>query len=163
MKLIWCLPFLLITALCLHAQEGSTTSKSQLAQVFHIGDKPTEYEALLPQYGNLLDICGQDLKKAGQVWGTMLSDIYGQAQESNIDLDGVQLLLHVFWTPEGKIERLGYYVKPNSKPIEIKTLDNLFKTFILSHLSLVQAEVPFSNYGVAGFPPLSWKITASKQ
>lgn len=136
---------------------------SELPVVFHIGDQSTAYEALLPKYENLLTICHNDLKAAGHVWGSMLVNIYNLAQDDNINLDGVQLLIHVFWSPEGKIDRLGYYVKPNSKPIKTKMLDELFTKFILTHLSPVQADVPYMNYGVAGFPPLALKITASKQ
>lgn len=151
-------------ALSLRAQFTSSPKPADsLPVIFQIGEKTPVYEALLPRYDHLLSVCHQDLKKAGQVWGSMLLSIYDQAEDLNINLDGVQLLLHVFWTPEGKIERLGYFVKPNSKPVEISSLQNLFNSFILAYTSSVQADVPYANYGVAGFPPLALKITASKQ
>lgn len=164
-QIIW-LSYIFGLAIAGWAQEPSNglpkPQNSDLPVVFHIGDQSAAYEALLPNYENLLSVCGNDLKTAGQVWGNMLVDIYNQALDDNINLDGVQLLLHVFWSPEGKIDRLGYYIKPNSKPIKTQWLDELFSKFILTHLSPVQADVPYSNYGVAGFPPLALKITASK-
>ncbi len=118
-----------------------------------IGEHEFEYEELVKSCDILLlDICQDSMQLAYTNWLTMLNEMEIYAESNNFDIKGIKIWLNVFWNKDGKINKLVYYPKPNSRNIDFSTLTEFFQTFLAKHTFPIEVESCFSHYGSATFP-----------
>ena len=87
-------------------------------KVFLLGDDENLMNSLSKNYPTLLmKVCKDDMEVAYNVWMEMLSDMEAYATKINFDIRGTKLWMNVYWNKNGKIEYIGYYLKPNSRNV----------------------------------------------
>ncbi len=131
----------------------------ELPLVFQIGEYEESYEHLLGEYPEmLLGICDNDMSVAYDKWIAFLMEIEQHAESIGVDILGVKMWLNVFWDKNGNIQHIAFHLKPNSKNISTKDIENLLTDFAThSHLNVI-AEKPFSHYGSATFPTFPRRV-----
>ncbi len=132
----------------LQAQNGDATPT-----VFVMGKHEAGYEELTQTYKqSLLEACGNDMKMAFDKWLEMMQQMEAYADEIDYNIDGVKVLMHVFWNENGSIAHLGYFLRPNSRNVPAEELTAFFKSFIRQYKFPVSSERKFAHYTKASFP-----------
>ncbi len=132
---------------------------AELPKVFLIGEFAEEFEATSAEYSlQLMDACDQDMNLAYIKWLTMLFDMEDYAYDVGLDLKGLKMWVKVFWSEEGTIDHIAYYLKPKSRNIDKEELTAFLMSFIADYEFPLQPEEKFSHYGSASFPILARKI-----
>ena len=134
-----------------------------LAKVFHIGDHTEAFEHLFLRYNHLASQLGQDHERAYAYWTDMLQKMDLYSEEIGVDLNGLQLLLYAFWDPNGRLEHLAYFLKPNSKFIEDEVLNDFFLRFIDAYQLPVTLEKPTYLFTHAAFPTVAKRLSSLKK
>jgi len=123
-----------------------------LPGVFVLGEHEKEYDALIPHYDQLLAACDNDMKTAFEKWLSMTLEMEAYARQTNFDLSGIKMWVHVFWNADGRIDHIGYHLKPNSRFVpneEMTAFWEGFKSYY--HFPLI-ANAPYAHYTVISFP-----------
>lgn len=132
------------------AQSGSMT------KVFMLGEEEQRYEQLTSSYSQtLLEASEGDITKAFESWLDMQKAIDSYAASQNYELNGVRLWLHVFWAPDGKVDNMGFLLRPDSRLVDANEIRALLAGFIEQYTLPVQSQRTFSHYTGATFPTLS--------
>ncbi len=125
-----------------------------LPGVFMIGEYEFEYEEIVKDCDQLLlDVCQDSMQLAYRHWLLMLHDMENYAESVNYDIKGIKIWLNVFWDDSGKLDRLVYYPKPNSRNADFTKLTEFFEDFLSKYDKIpLKSEACFSHYGSATFP-----------
>ncbi len=129
-----------------------------LPKVFLLGEHQSQYEKEVPQYVSLLEACDNEMKVAFEKWLSMISEMEAYAKKIEYPLEGIKLWLHVFWDKEGNIEHIGYYLRPNSKNVDLEELSAFFSSFVNQYKFPLTAEQKFHHYTSVSFPAFSKRI-----
>lgn len=128
-------------------------------KVFLIGEDQKSFEKLSLEYQDLLlTACDDDMEDAFMKWMQMLRDIEAYSEDLDYDIKGVKMWLKVFWGPEGTIRHIAYFLKPNSRNINIDQLTAFFKSFISQYKFPVVHSESYSHYGSAAFPTFPRRV-----
>ena len=138
-------------------------SRDTLAAVFHIGDHTEAFEQLFLQYTHLANQLNQDHERAYAYWTDMLQKMDMYSEEVGVSLDGLQLLLYAFWAPNGQLEHLAYFLKPNSKFVDELTLNHFFFFFMKTYRLPVTLEKPTYLFTHAAFPTVAKRLSSLKK
>lgn len=154
-RLISMLLIFVFTSLIVSAQKSVEGEKKVYPTVFQIGDQPEAFEKLSEDYETgLLDVCDDDVKKAHQQWTLMLKAMENYAKANDFDINGLKMWMKVFWEEDGTIKHIAFHLKPTSKNLDRKTLENFLKNFSKSYSIDVKAAENYSQYSSAAFPTL---------
>lgn len=127
----------------------------ELPKVFIMGQDEVIYETLEEQYQeSLLSVCNNDMRTMMENWYTMMLEIESYANKIQFDIKGMKLFMNVYWNKEGKIEHLGYILRPDSKNKPYEELTAFFSSFVARHEGSVNSASGFKHYAVAAFPTL---------
>ncbi len=133
------------------AQVG--TSQSEMPTVFLLGENEKGYEQLARDYSqSLLEASNNDIRKAFNYWIDMMSAMDDYADKVRFDLKGVKVWLHVFWSADGKIDHLGYILRPDSRNVNTAELSAFFSSFTRSYRFPLKSQKKFNHYTGASFP-----------
>ncbi len=126
---------------------------TDLPQVFLLGDEERAYESLTQNYKqSLLEACDNDMKLAFDKWLKMMQDVEAYADKINYDINGIRLLMHVFWNESGKIDYLGFFIRPNSRNVDPAEIKAFFTSFIADYKFDLSSNKKFAHYTKATFP-----------
>lgn len=143
------------TSVTISAQKSVEGEKKVYPTVFQIGDQPDAFEELSEDYETgLLDVCGDDVKKAHQQWTLMLKSMENHAKSKEFDINGVKMWMKVFWKKDGSIKHIAFHLKSTSKNVDRKALQRFLKNFAKSYSSEIKATENYSQYSSASFPTL---------
>lgn len=132
------------------------TAQTGTDQVFELGTDEQRYEQLTGSYSqSLLEATGGDITRAFESWLDMQQAIDTYAAEQNYDLNGVRMWLHVFWGPTGRIDQIGFLLRPDSRNVSAAEIKALLGGFAGRYTLPVQSGQRFSHYTGATFPTLS--------
>lgn len=122
-------------------------------KVFLLGEDENLMNALNNKYTTLLmAVCQNDMELAYDNWMIMLSDMEEYADKIGFDIKGIKIWLNAYWNKSGKLEHLGYYLKPNSRNVKIEELNAFFISFMKNYQMKVTAKSRFYHNGSASFP-----------
>jgi hypothetical protein len=151
MKAIVCIVLgLSMSTALLHAQKNS---------VFLMGENEKNYEKLKETYRHsLLEACNSDMEKAFNNWIEMATSLEAYAKQEGVDINGVKMWMHTFFSEDGSIDHIGFLLKPDSKNAEIKELKALLKEFAKNYTFPVQYDHKYYHYTGVTFPTYSQPI-----
>lgn len=130
-----------------------TLPELSLPKVFLIGEYEEEYANLYKTYhGILLSVCEDDMNLAFDKWMDMLDSMESYANEIGFSLNGVKVLLNVFWNEDGSIQYISYYLKPNSLNVDTAELSAFFSSFASRYRLPLVTDRKFTHNGTAQFP-----------
>lgn len=146
-----------ILSLCVLLTAGSLYSQNAMPVAFELGKANEKvYEKLAQDHAqSLLEVANFDLNQAFDNWVGMMMEMDAYSEKVNFDLKGIKAFLHVFWTPEGKIQHIGYLLRPDSRNLtqkEKQELDAFFSSFSRQYQFPLRSSRAFNHYTVATFP-----------
>ncbi|MFK7948618.1 MAG: hypothetical protein AB8G11_13590 [Saprospiraceae bacterium] len=154
-RLILVLLIFVSSSVTISAQKSVEGEEKVYPTVFQIGDKPEAFEELSEDYETgLLDVCEDDVKKAHQQWTLMLKSMEKHAKTNGFEINGVKMWVKVFWKKDGSIKHIAFHLKPTSKNVDRKALQQFLKSFAKSYSSEIKASKDYSQYSSASFPTL---------
>ncbi len=128
-------------------------AQDAMPKVFLMGDNEKEYEQLTQDYAqSLLEVCNNDMEAAFGQWLEMVKEMELYAQKIKFDLKGVKLRLHVFFSPDGKIDHIGYLLRGDSRNINTAEMSAFLSSFINRYKFGKTSDKKFSHYTGATFP-----------
>lgn len=144
--------FLILASIGIGRSQENQSALS-LPPVFLIGEYEDQYNLLYEEYNQiLLSVCKDNMYLAFDKWMDLLQQIETHADLVDVDIKGVKLWLKVFWSNDGSIDYISYFLKPTSRNINIAHLNAFFKSFIKHYQSNINANVKFTHHGSAQFP-----------
>jgi hypothetical protein len=127
----------------------------EIPPVFVIGEYEQEYEDLLNQYArSLLDVCGNDMAQAFDLWIGLIGEMEAYAQQTGFELNGIKAWFHVFFEKDGTIHRIGYHLKPTSRNVDADALTGFLNQFIAQYQLPFTALERYANYTSVSFPSI---------
>lgn len=134
----------------------------QLPKVFQLGEHEKPYEVATQTYSKtLLEVCNNDMEGAFNHWISMMKAMDDFAEQIKYDLKGVKAFMHVFWNEQGRIEHIGYFLRPDSRNIKTNELSAFFLAFMDIYESFpVKADQKFSHYTGATFPTFVERVSS---
>ncbi len=125
----------------------------RLPTVFRLGEYESSYRLLLKRHpSTLIEVVDNDLDYAYKIWQSVLIDIEDAADREGVDLNGVRLYLNIFWTADGRIGHIAYFIKPNSRRIAEAEIVGILSKVIGTRTLRASAEQAFVHFGSASFP-----------
>lgn len=137
------------------AQNGSTTllQDGSLPKVFLIGQHEEEFEKLTVSYeSDLLTVCESDMGIAFDKWMSMMEEMEAYSKQIEYDLNGVKAWFHFFWKADGSIEHIAYYLRPNSKNLDLDEMNAFLVSFMNNYKFPLVTETKYHHYTGAAFP-----------
>lgn len=135
-----------------------------LPKVFLIGEYAEEFDLASAEYSlQLMEACNQDMNQAYFKWLSMLQEMEDYAETLDFEIKGVKMWIKVFWDTNGKIDHIAYYLKPNSRNVDLDELTAFFMSFMNQYEFPLITEEKFSNYGSAAFPIVSSRKSTDKK
>jgi len=129
---------------------------AQLDKVFLLGSDEQAYEQLVGNYSqSLLEATSGNITQAFEGWLDMQQAIDQYSVQQNYDLNGVKIWLHVFWAPDGAIDKLGFLLRPDSRFVETAELRALLAGFVQDYRLPVKSGRTFNHYTGATFPTIA--------
>ena len=147
--------FFTFSSMTLTAQNGTTTlmEDGRLPKVFLIGQHETEFEELTVSYEkDLLAACEGDMNVAFNKWMSMMEEMEAYSKQIEYNLDGVKSWFHFFWAPDGSIEHIAYYLRPNSKNLDLDEMNAFLVSFMNNYKFPLVAQQKYHHYTGATFP-----------
>lgn len=139
----------LILALSMKAQSQDGTA---LPLVFNLGDDQPAYgRETISHYISLSQACDNDMKVAFGRLSEMVSCMEEFARQQRLDLNGVRAWMHFFWSENGKLEHIGFYLKPGSRQIDEDTFADFLRDFTLRYRMVVSTDQKFAHYASFSF------------
>ena len=124
--------------------------------VFQMGENESLYSEIATTHPTmLLTACNNDMDKAYIKWTGVLQQIEEKAQLSGLDINGVKMWINFFWAPDGTIDYITFFPKPNSKNIDYEAVKELLldiKEELAIDLSKSEVSTGVAHYGSAAFP-----------
>ena len=134
------------------SQEAGTEN-AQIPRVFLIGEYADQYARISEEHpANLLSVYQNDMEMAYEKWAGMLVEMENYAGEIEYDIKGLKLWLHVYFNPDGTIQYLSFYPKPNSRNVPVEELVAFFKSFCKVYKIQVNSQLGFQQSASASFP-----------
>lgn len=133
------------------AKKPSAPAK-ELPTVFILGDYDKPYEQLMEGQSTLLDACDNDMNFAYHKLTGMMKDMETYAATTSFDLKGVNAWMHFFWQPDGSIDHIGFYLKPNSRNVNTEHLTEFLEGFAKQYKLSLKFNKKFSHYSSFTFP-----------
>lgn len=131
----------------------SQPTTDALPKVFLIGQFQEEYEQLNVECDRtLLSNCDESMEVAYYKWMGLLTEIEKYSEQVGFDIKGVKLYINVYWNSDGSIKHLVYYLKTNSKNMNLDELTDFFDSFTAQYKPIIVDQVCFSHNGSANFP-----------
>lgn len=149
--------FVLICSTSTEAKsQHSTKTKLPLAQeipmVFLLGEHDKHYEEMMAGQATLLDVCDNDMNLAyGKLMG-MMREMEAYSGLVGFELKGVNAWMHIFWLPDGSIDHIGFYLKPNSRNVDNDLMKNFLEGFAKQYKFPLKHGKKFSHYSSFSFP-----------
>lgn len=122
---------------------------------FKTGLHEKAYEQIVTDHSTmLLQACDNDMDKAYIVWSDMLARLESLSLKQGVDIRGVKIWINVFWNPDGEVDHITYFPKPNCKNIDFEEFDQLLNDLApqLSISTSYDQSAGISHYGSASFP-----------
>lgn len=136
----------------------TTAQAPDMPRIFQMGENEDQYEALKEKYNySLLDACNDDMESAFKGWIGMAKSLEEYAEEQNVDINGVRAWLHVFFSKDGKINNMGYLLKPDSRNIDKQEFTILLREFAKQYTFPITYKRNFYHYTGVTFPTFSEK------
>lgn len=124
-----------------------------LPKVFKIGEYEEQYGSLYEEYHDiLLSVCNEDMSVAFDRWMHMLMEMEEYSKAIEFDLNGVKVWLKLFWNSNGSVDHISYYLKPDSRNIDVDELAAFFSSFMNHYQMPIDTKVKFTHNGSAQFP-----------
>ncbi|MEM6967275.1 MAG: hypothetical protein AAF573_21105 [Bacteroidota bacterium] len=126
-----------------------------IPKLFRLGDKryEKEYKELSEQYSNsLLHVHFNNMVTAREHWKDIVRTIDNYALENDVDIEGLKIWAHIFFSEDGEIDYFGYYLKPNSEIKDQKMLEDLIATSLNQYKYDGQLRGKGNHYSGMGFP-----------
>ncbi len=145
----------MLTSFSMTAQSGSTSlnENGQLPKVFLIGQHEEAFEALTMSYeSDLLNACESDMNVAFKKWMSMMEEMEAYSKQIEYNLDGVKAWFHFFWTTDGSIEHIAYYLRPNSKNLDLDEMNAFLTSFMNNYKFPLVSSSKYHHYTGATFP-----------
>ena len=128
----------------------------QLPKVFLLGEHEEGFNELTKKHSDmLLTVCDDNMNVAFTKWQDMLISMESYAEELSYDIKGSKMWLNIFWSPEGRITNIAYYLKPNSRNLDQDKLKLFLISFMNQYNLPISYNKNFSHYGSASFPMIS--------
>ena len=125
----------------------------QLPKVFLLGEYEKGFDELTKKHNDmLLTVCNDNMTEAFTKWQDMLISMEVHAQEMSYDLNGSKMWFNIFWSPDGRINHIAYYLKPNSRNLDQDKLKLFLISFMNEYNLPISYNKNFSHYGSASFP-----------
>lgn len=145
--------FSFIWLLCGAEAANGQSDNQELPKVFLLGQHESAYnEAAIAHSTLLLEVCDNNLRTAHEKWHSMLMEMQAYSEQIDFNINGVRIWIHVFWEPNGSINHIGYYLKPQSRNISTAELTAFFKSFSNNYQFPLIETRKYSHYGSASFP-----------
>lgn len=143
MKIKFLAFFLFISSFCF----------SQNNKVFIIGENEVFTDSLAVVYDNsLFSVCDNDFNEAQEAWLSLLLEMEAYADEIKFDIKGLKFWSQIYWDGEGKIQHIGFYLKPESRFIKQEDIKAFFSSFIKNYRFPKITKKKFSHTGNVVFP-----------
>ena len=123
-----------------------------LPAVFIIGEHDKAYEQLMAGQSTLLDVCDNDMSFAYYKLMGMMRELEVFAANEKFNLKGINAWMHFFWRPDGSIDHIGFYLKPNSRNIPADQFKALLEDFAKNYKLNLKYNKKFSHYASFTFP-----------
>lgn len=151
---------LLLLVFQVQAQTGNSgQADAKLPKVFLIGEHEQAFEKLTTGYeADLLKVCDNDMQNAFDKWIGMMEEMEAYAKLIEYDLDGVKAWFHVFWDTDGTIEHIAYYLRPNSRNVDLAEMNAFLSSFMNNYKFPMTTETKFHHYTGAAFPVYYKKV-----
>jgi hypothetical protein len=141
------------TGVAAQASLEAEIKELDLPKVFLIGAYEEQYGLLYETYHDiLLAVCHDNMDLAFGKWMHMIEEMELYSNKIDFDLKGVKVWLKLFWNPDGTIQYLSYYLKPNSINIDTAELSAFFTSFVNRYQMPIQTRLKFTHNGSAQFP-----------
>jgi len=123
-----------------------------LPKAFVLAEFEEISEKYAPDYQHLLDVCDGDIDAAFTKWLDMLAEMETASQKEQLDLGGVKMWMQVYFSKDGSIDHIGFFLKPNSKNIDQSELSVFLEKFARQYKFPIDAAEKFSHYTAVSFP-----------
>lgn len=123
-----------------------------LPKAYVLADFEEISEKYAPDYQHLLDVCDGDIDVAFTKWLDMLAEMERAGQKEKLDLGGVKMWMQVYFSKDGSIDHIGFFLKPNSKNIDQTALSVFLEKFARQYKFPIDAAEKFSHYTAVSFP-----------
>ena len=134
----------------------TVSNAQQLPKVYLLGEHEAGFDELTKKHSDmLLTVCGDSMNVAFTKWQDMLINMETYAEELSYDIKGSKMWLNIFWSPEGRIKHIAYYLKPNSRNLDQDKLKLFLISFMNQYNLPISYNKNFSHYGSASFPMIS--------
>lgn len=144
---------ILLSVSCLEAQTSlQPKGQSSLPGVFVLGEFDTQYESIMPKYKTLLEACSGDMEGAFDKLTGMMAEMEAYAELSGYDLKDINAWMHFFWDKNGRIDHIGFHLKPNSRNVDVDELKNFLNEFASNYRFPHSFNQPFAHYSSFSFP-----------
>lgn len=117
-----------------------------------LGEYGKEYEEIMPAYETLLEACDGEMELAFNKLMGMVREMEAYASLVGYDLKGVNAWMHFFWRPDGTIEHIGFYLKPNSRNVNTEGLKSFLTSFTKQYKLPLRNGKKFAHYSSFSFP-----------
>ncbi|GIV31482.1 MAG: hypothetical protein KatS3mg029_0833 [Saprospiraceae bacterium] len=143
---------LVLLIICAAKLAGQLPVRPSLPVAYLIGEHEQAHASLTAAATPLLDVCNGNVEEAWRQWRYFLSALESHAQSQDLDLRGVKLWLHVFWSADGRVQHMAFYLKPNSKAISTDLLRRFFSDFASRFRQPLEFESSYQLYTTVSFP-----------
>ncbi len=130
----------------------SNNNPPKLPMVFLLGENDQGYEHLSSKYTTLLDACGNDMNLAFEKLQSMMLEMQAYAKLTGFNLKDVKCWMHIFWNNNGTIDHLGFFLKPNSRNIDVAEFKTFLSTFALQYKFPLYSDAKYAHYSTFSFP-----------
>lgn len=122
-------------------------------KAFVLGDNEEAYETLSREHARtLLAVSENDPSEALANWFETMRALEQYAASIDFDINGLRVLMHIFWNENGTIRNIGYFIMPDSRNYKEENLSALFASFARQHTSELTSDRKFSHYTNVSFP-----------
>lgn len=81
-----------------------------------------------------------------------MEEMEAYSKQIEYNLDGVKAWFHFFWAPDGSIEHIAYYLRPNSKNLDLDEMNAFLVSFMNNYKFPLTTETKYHHYTGATFP-----------
>jgi len=142
--------FIITLIACLTFSIGNA---QKLPKVFLLGEHEKGFDELTKEHTDmLLTVCNDNMTEAFAKWQDMLIGMESHANEVGYDLNGSKMWFNIFWSSDGRINHIAYYLKPNSRNLDQDKLKLFLISFMNQYNLPISYNKNFSHYGSASFP-----------
>lgn len=128
-------------------------TQKMLPKVVNISNNSKLLEELSSVYKHSLFLASdEDFVQTMKHWKQTLTDMEKYANEIDFDLKGVQMWMKVYWSKDGNIDHITYYLLDKSINIDTIELEAFLRSFIKNNKLPIKYEHKFSYDSRVMFP-----------